>query len=386
MRILYHHRTLSKDGQNVHIEELISAFRRAGHEVCVIGPPGHGEAAFGSDGGFRSKLRAALPRAVGETVELLYSCAAFLRLWRAYRQFHPDVLYERYNLFLLSGAWLRALTGLPFIVEVNSPLVLERSRTPGLALQRLARACERYVWRAADLALPVTDVLARHIRAAGVDERRIRIVMNGIDPAHFPMGLSGEGIRGRLGLTGKVVIGFTGFLRDWHGLPAVIDVMADLIDRYDIHFLVVGDGPERAVLEEHARKRGLSDHLTVTGIVPRAEIPAHVAAFDIALQPKATEYASPLKLFEYMALGCAILAPDQPNLKEVLDDEGNALLFPRDDLAAFRDRLQRLIVDAGLRERLGHAAAQTIAARDLTWSGNARRVTSAVSELTAAAG
>jgi len=381
MKILYHHRTLSKDGQNVHIEELISAFRRAGHEVCVVAPPGHGEAAFGSDGGFRSKIRAALPRVAGEVVELIYSFAAFGRLWRAYRSFKPDMIYERYNLFLLSGAWLKSLTGLPFIVEVNSPLVLERSRTPGLALKALARFCESYVWRAADVVLPVTEVLARHVRAAGVDERNIKIIMNGIDPAHFPKGMNGESIRSRLGLTGKIVIGFTGFLRDWHGLPAVIDVMHDLIDRHDIHFLVVGDGPERDVLIAHAQKRGLSEHVTVTGLVERSEIPAHVAAFDIALQPKATEYASPLKLFEYMAVGCAILAPDQPNLREVLDDDGNALLFSPDDLASFRMALQRLIVDKELRVRLGHAAAQTIVSRDLTWNGNARRVTSAVDEL-----
>lgn len=384
MKILYHHRTLSKDGQNVHIEELISAFRRAGHEVCVVSPPGHGEAAFGSDGGFRSRLRAALPRAIAETAELAYSFAAFSRLWRAYKSFRPDVIYERYNLFLLSGAWLRRLTGLPLIVEVNSPLVLERSRTPGLALKGLARWCERAVWRSADIVLPVTEVLAHHVRAAGVDERRLRIVMNGIDPKHFPRGLNGDGIRDKLGLTGKTVIGFTGFLRDWHGLPAVIDVMHDLIDRHDIHFLVVGDGPEREVLLKHARDRGLAAHVTVTGLVPRSEIPAHVAAFDIALQPKATAYASPLKLFEYMAVGCAILAPDQPNLREVLVDGENALLFAVDDLHSFRMQLQRLITDHELRSRLGHAAADTIVTRDLTWNGNAQRVTAAVNELTAA--
>jgi len=384
MRILYHHRTLSKDGQNVHIEELIAAFRRSGHEVCVVGPGGHGEAAFGSDGGFKSRVRAALPRAAGEIIELLYSGVAFVRLWRAAKTFRPDAIYERYNLFLLSGAWLKSATGLPLIVEVNSPLVLERSRTPGLSLKNLARWCERYVWRKADIVLPVTEVLASHIRAAGVDEQRIRIVMNGIDLCHFPVGLNGDGIRAKLGLVGKIVIGFTGFLRDWHGLPAVIDVMHDLIDRHDIHFLVVGDGPEREVLINHARARGLSDRVTVTGLVERSEIPAHVAAFDIALQPKATEYASPLKLFEYMAIGCAILAPDQPNLREVLNDNGNALLFPPNDLPAFRGALQRLITDRELRVRLGQAAAQTIMTRDLTWNGNARRVTAALDQLGAA--
>src|SRR5579871_5480265 len=103
MRILYHHRTLSKDGQNVHIDELIAAFRRAGHTVEVVGPPTHSKAEFGSDGGFLSRLRQRLPRAIAEILELGYSLLAFARLWRAYRRVRPDVLYERYNLFLLSG-------------------------------------------------------------------------------------------------------------------------------------------------------------------------------------------------------------------------------------------------------------------------------------------
>ena len=169
MRILYHHRTLSKDGQAVHIEELIAALRRAGHEVFVVGPTAHANAEFGSDGGLATRLRALLPRWIAELIELAYSVVAFTRLWRAWRTFRPDALYERYNLFMLSGAWLRALTGIPYGLEVNAPLALERNRTAGLAWLKLAQACERYVWRRADAVFPVTAVLAgSHVAAAGV--------------------------------------------------------------------------------------------------------------------------------------------------------------------------------------------------------------------------
>lgn len=383
MKILYHHRTLSKDGQNVHIEELIAAFRSAGHVVYVVGPAGHEGADFGSDGGLLSRLRAALPQAVSELFELLYSVVAFARLWWAWWRFRPDVIYERYNLFLLSGAWLRRLSAVPFVLEVNSPLVLERIRHPGLILQALARRCENYVWRCADIILPVTDVLASHLIAAGVKAERITTMMNGINLDHFPAGLSGQGVRAKYGLSGKMVVGFTGFLRDWHGLPTVIDVMSDLIDRHDIHFLVVGDGPARDALMKHANERGVGDHVTITGLVERADIPAHVAAFDIAVQPKATAYASPLKLFEYMAVGCAILAPDQPNIREVLSHNKNAALFEPDNLDSFRRELHRLMTDRVLREGLRLAAADTIQARNLTWNGNAHRITSALRTLAA---
>ena len=381
MKILYHHRTLSKDGQNVHIEELIAAFRRAGHEVMVVGPAAHKEAEFGSDGGFLSKLRAALPRGIAELLEFGYSLLAFSKLWSAYRAFKPDVLYERYNLYMLAGAWLRAITGLPFIVEINAPLVLERSREPGLSLKWFARLCERYVWRKADLALPVTEVLGRQVQAAGVYASNIRVMPNGIDLHHFAAGRSGDKVRTRYGFEKKIVIGFTGFIREWHGLPAVIEVMKQLRHEYDVAFLVVGEGPGRKGLEQAARDHDLS--VAVTGVVGRADIPDHVAAFDIALQPKATEYASPLKLFEYMSLARAIIAPAQLNIREILTDHQDALLFAPDDVESFSKVLRQLIEDGALRARIGAAAAVTIHARDFTWDGNARRITAAIAELTA---
>jgi glycosyltransferase involved in cell wall biosynthesis len=383
MRILYHHRTLSKDGQAVHIEELIAAFRRAGHEVCVVGPAAHAASEFGSDGGFATRLRQLLPRAVGEFIELGYSVLAFAKLWRAYRQFRPDALYERYNLYLLSGAWLRALTGIPYVLEINAPLVLERSRTPipGLALKAIARACETYVWRSADLALPVTRVLAGHVAGVGVAENRIEVIPNGIDLAHFPPTLSGDAIRARYGLERKIVIGFTGFMRAWHGVPAVIDVMAELQATHDVHFLLVGDGEDREALQRAADAKGIGARITVTGIVARDQIPAHVAAFDIAMQPKATPYASPLKLFEYMALGRAILAPNQPNLREVLRNDDNALLFTPDDPESMRAALRRLVTDAALRARLGARARADIDECGYTWDSNARRIAAGMSAL-----
>jgi glycosyltransferase involved in cell wall biosynthesis len=97
----------------------------------------------------------------------------------------------------------------------------------------------------------------------------------------------------------------------------------------------------------------------------------HVAAFDIALQPAVTDYASPLKLFEYMAQAKAILAPDQANITEALQDGKDALLFAP---GGFEPALSALIGDASLRARVGAAARETLIRRDFTWAGNARRV------------
>jgi glycosyltransferase involved in cell wall biosynthesis len=103
-------------------------------------------------------------------------------------------------------------------------------------------------------------------------------------------------------------------------------------------------------------------------------VPEHVAAFDIALQPAVVPYASPLKLFEYLALGKAIIAPRQANIEEILTDGENALLFDAAASGGFEAALTRLCADAALRERLSMAAVATIDRLDLTWLGNARKV------------
>jgi glycosyltransferase involved in cell wall biosynthesis len=380
MRILYHHRTASKDGQAVHIEEMIDALRSEGHEVRVVSPgqaatESGGAGQMGGDMGWVHSLKARLPKAVYELMELVYSLVAYRKLMAAAKDFRPDVIYERYNLFLLAGLMVKKRLGVPLLLEVNSPLVLERSQhSGGLALARLARWAERTAWRGADRVLPVTAVLATHVRACGVPAERIQVVPNGINRAHFAQAPEVEEAKARLGLQGRLVLGFTGFVREWHGVDRIVAWMATGEAPTNTHLLIVGDGPVRAALEEQAQRLGLSSRVAFTGVVHRDQVPAHVAAFDIALQPAVTPYASPLKLMEYMVLGKAIVAPATANLMEILSDEFNALLFQEHSALTMESAMARLCADESLRNRLSRNAHDTISLMDLTWKGNARRV------------
>lgn len=374
MKILYHHRTASKDGQAVHIEELIGALRQLGHEVRIVAPAIGASGGMGEDATLVRKLKAALPKALYELLELVYSLVAYRRLARAASEFRPDFIYERYNLFLLAGAMLRRKLNIPLLLEVNSPLAEERGRFGGLGLPWLARWAESRAWRDADFVLPVTRVLAGHVAAAGVPEGRIVVIPNGINRDHFAAAPTLEAAKQKLGLTGRLVLGFTGFVRDWHGVDRVIRWMASPDAPVNAQLMVVGDGPVRADLERLAADLKLQDRVRFTGVIDRDRVPGHVAAFDIALQPAVVPYASPLKLFEYLALGKPIIAPRQPNIEEVLADGDNALLFDATQPGALEHSLTRLCADAALRGRLAASAAATIDRLDLTWLGNARKV------------
>jgi glycosyltransferase involved in cell wall biosynthesis len=117
--------------------------------------------------------------------------------------------------------------------------------------------------------------------------------------------------------------------------------------------------------------------------MPRESLPELTSCIDIALQPKVTPYASPLKLFEYMAAARAIVAPANSNICEILEDGADGLLFEPDSTEGMAAAIEKLAGDATLRDKLGKAAARKIASRNLTWRGNAERAVSVVRRLTA---
>ena len=374
MRILYHHRTRSKDGQYVHIEEMINALRGLGHEVIIVAPPSAETESFGSDAGLVAVLKRTLPKWFYELMELGYSLVAYRRLAAAVRKHQPDCLYERYNLFLPAGVWLARRFRLPMLLEVNAPILEERSRYDGLSLKKLARWSQAYCWKNADLVLPVTQVLGDIVAGYGVDPKKIVVIPNGINSERFQANPDVEEAKRALGLSGRLVLGFTGFVRDWHGLDKVLDLIAKDPPESHRHLLVVGDGPARAGLERQAKELGIANRVTFTGIVERDDVARYVNAFDIALQPAVVAYASPLKLFEYLALGKAIVGPAQPNIEEILRQDHNAVLFDPQDPNGLAGAVSRLCSDPALRTRVAHNAQRTIADMELTWIENARKV------------
>ncbi len=221
MRILYSHRIQSRDGQSVHVEELIAAFRQAGHEVRVVGPGFYDAGDFGGESRVVARLRALLPAALHEVAELAYNIPAYRRLRRACREFQPDLIYERYNLYYLAGALLSRRRRHPAL-----PGGQRAHRGGAGALQRIA--LETAGARAGAVGLALGGARAggdRRARAHGGRRGRRAAPRRGRSRT-----ASTQGVSPRCRAAGysekPLVLGFVGFVRSWHGLDAVIRAMA----------------------------------------------------------------------------------------------------------------------------------------------------------------
>ena len=377
LRILYHHRIRADDGQAVHVRELIDAFVRRGHEVreCALVPKsGPVRDGGSSHGGFWKRLR--LPRIAVEAMEIAYNRKAASMLDAAASGWRPHVVYERHALHCRAGLDAARRLGVPLLLEVNSPMTDEMQRLGLLRFGKKARATERETLRGADRVLAVTQTLADRLVELGAQRDRVVVIGNGAQPERYGPAARDDArsVRTRWRLPeDAVAMGFVGFMRDWHRL----DMAVACLSRPGFEkarLVLVGDGPALPSLLQQARALGVQDRLVVVGKVSADAVPSHVCAFDVALIPAINAYASPLKLFDSMAAGVATIAPDQHNLREIVEEGVHASLFRADDADAFASKLVALVADRALRQRIGAAAAARLAERKLTWDGNAERI------------
>jgi glycosyltransferase involved in cell wall biosynthesis len=177
----------------------------------------------------------------------------------------------------------------------------------------------------------------------------------------------------------RFTVGYTGHLYRGRGVELLLGLARSLPQ---ITFLLAGGEPaDVARLQAEARSLHL-ENLVLTGFIPNADLPRYQAACDVLLMPYQRSvaassggdigrYLSPMKMFEYLACGRAILSTDLPVLREVLNPE-NAVLLPPDDLEAWAAALRLLQADEPACTRLGAAAAA--AARQFSWEQRVERI------------
>lgn len=356
-------------GASIHIQEVIRAFRRCDATVELFAARFGGEAPAdlrtmplhilpSADKGDTTAMREHVALTANEDLTyVLQSAGPF------------DLIYERYALWSFAAMEYSERQGVPGLLEVNAPLIEEQSKHRELVAIDAAKEVAKRVFSSARYLLAVSQPVADYLAGFVDSVKRIKVVPNGVDVQRFAPVHAEE--------RQTFTVGFVGTLKPWHGLPFLIDAFALLQRRCSAaRLLIVGDGPERAALEHQLQCLELDSVATFTGSVVPENIPDWLAAMDVAIAPypdQLNNYFSPLKLYEYMAMGLPVVASRVGQAAEVIEHDINGLLYPPGDAQRLADTLLSLQRDPTLRRRLGKAARDSAATLH-TWDAVVERI------------
>ncbi len=346
-------------GCSIHVQEVIRSLLQKNVQICLFTtclsqeiPPD-----FQGVKVYQLPTIPKVERAVRERIALSINPDLELELSLA----QPfDFVYERYSLWSYSGMEYAQKMGIPGILEVNAPLILEQEKHRGLVDREQAEAVAKRVFQAAAVIIAVSREIKDYLSQYVTDKDKIQVIPNGVNPQRFSQNLSGTNAPS----TSQFTVGFVGSLKPWHGLPVLIDGFARFHRNHpNTRLLIVGDGTERDRLLKEIATKKLESAVHLTGAVPPETVPHWLAQMDVAVAPYPQSedfYFSPLKVYEYMAAGLPVVASKIGQLTEIIDDGVNGLLLPPGDGTALADALEQLCLNPSLRRTLGDSAREKI--------------------------
>ena len=327
-------------GASVHIQEVVRELIRRGHDVTVHTTRAGRDIPDDLAGlkVIETRIEADDP-AARERAQQEVSARIAARIIAD----GADLVYERYSLFSTALAEVTDVTGAAGVLEVNAPLI-EEQRTHRVLVDEEAagNALARQV-AAATATIAVSDPVRDWVR-----ER------TGSDRVHtVPNGVSITRIVPRPEEIGDPVVTFVGTLKPWHGVADLLAAAA--LAKRPWKLRIIGDGPERAALEEQAA--GLGIEVDFRGAVAPADMPGQLAGSAIGVAPypdlggEQQQYFSPLKVYEYLAAGLPVVASAVGQLPQILGELGT--LVPPSDPAALAAAIDDLAADPVVRGELG---------------------------------
>ncbi|MGI6877493.1 glycosyltransferase family 4 protein [Microbacterium sp. gxy059] len=332
-------------GASVHVQQIVRALRRRGDEVTVYAVRAGADRVEGAP-------VVVVPVAGGEPADRERGVArAAAEIARRVAADGCDLVYERLSLF----SDVSARVGAPSVVEVNAPLIDEQRAHRTLVDEAGAERAARRVLEAASVVACVSDPVARWAADRGAPPLRTVVAPNGVDVRAFAPADIGDG---------PLETVFVGSLKSWHGVETAIDAIRGLDG---VRLTIIGDGPERDALRRRAEGSGAD--VRWRGAMPHARVPSALRGMHVGLAPypeTADDYFSPLKAFEYLAAGLALVGSATGQLPTLVEHGRTGLLVPPGDVGALRSALVRLRDDRPLARRLG-AAAREQALREHDW-------------------
>lgn len=303
-----------------------------------------------------------------------HDIAMFWRLWRLLRRLRPAIVHTR-NLAALETQVLGLL--MPRVKRVHGEHGrdmddLDGSNPRYRFLRRMMRPLvHRYITVSEDLASYLRSTIA-------VPEAKIRQIYNGVDTQKFSAAKGAAVDDLPACFTGDVtVIGTVGRLAAVKDQPTLIKAFAMICHRYPVRLLIVGDGPQRALLESTIDECAVREKVFMAG--DRSDVPAMLGVMDIFVLPSLAEGISNTVL-EAMASGLPVIATKTGGNPELVRDEENGLLVPVGNVEALAAALARLLANSDQIDQMG-ANARSRVKQEFDWSRTVARYQGVYDEL-----
>lgn len=360
-----------RKGCSVHVQEVVRAFRRARADVEIFAsrlgnePP--------TDLVDISVNRFPLQPTDDLRERERRLAASNHAMAQALKRAAPfDLVYERFSLWSHAGMETACELGATGLLEVNAPLIDEQATYRGLLNRSEAERIARKTFAAASAIVAVSDEVARYLDQFVESHGRVTVIPNGVDVNRFHPDVPAVAQSGD-----QITIGFVGTLKPWHGVSLLLRAFNEIHRTHPrSRLLIVGDGPERSALESETNMLRLRDAVDWTGAVDPEHVPGLVTSMDIAIAPYPRDdqfYFSPLKVYEYMAAGRAVVASGIGQILRVIEDGVNGIIVPPGNSEAMVSAMTRLASNEVLRCRLGWAARTTIV-KNHTWDTVAQKL------------
>jgi glycosyltransferase involved in cell wall biosynthesis len=335
------HPDAERGGPRSHVLGIINAFKNLGWEVkpYIVGDKiSHKFVGKGSEKAMSSNFLRTL------AIDLVRIIGGFINAQKAYRELGREVdwVYERLGTFQAMGQPFKR-HGIPWILETNAILFEEaKLERKSLVLSGLARRSEIKAYQDCDVLVCISEVLKeRLIKEAGISEKKILVVPNGVDtdlinPQKYSPKFLFDGF----------TIGFIGTLDAWQGLDLLLKALNELKSEIGItiNLIVIGDGPMRDKWETLTNEFGLTSQVRFLGRLIQLEALPLLASCDICylghldLQGRKV-YRSPLKLYEYMSLGKPVISSILTDSQTLVQEGKTGFLFPPGDLEKIKQSI-----------------------------------------------
>lgn len=357
-------------GSTIKAIELMDALARQGHTVNQYwlnenkDVSGYNQTAQSR---LRSKLKKKLDKYLHEPNQILKNLSYVRRESRIIRREKPDLVISRLDVYLFSTWLVTRIFRLPWLVEADSPEVYEYRKfyVHYKKLPGVDRFLERFVVRAANRVFVVSNLIKQYFVKQGSQPGKIVVIPNGADFSKYKSVAKNKDIMQQFHIGEQIVVGFVGSFHYWHGVENLIKIMDAILEREQnvVFFLVGSGGVKESEIRSFVEEKDLINQVLFAGNVPHENIAQYISVMDIVLAPYPQLeffYYSPMKMYEYMAAGKAVVASKLGQIAEVVKNEITGLLFNPDNVQGMIKSIEKLIHDQAYRLQIGMNARKDI--------------------------